>query len=65
MSFITSLLMKSLISFLIKLITAFATEKVFAYTMFSVMKAGAKSTKTTWDDEWVEKMEEAYKKLAK
>lgn len=60
MNFIAQILLKSLTGFLIKMLTAFASEKIFAYTLFSIMKAGAKSTKITWDDEWVARMEEAY-----
>lgn len=65
MSFIINILVKALVSFLIKFVTTFATDKMFSYTLFSLLKAGAKSTKTEWDDEWVARMEETYKTLGK
>lgn len=63
MSFLINLLIKGGTAFLVKLMTAFATEQMFSYTIFALFKAVAKSTKTQEDDAWVEKMEQAYKNL--
>jgi len=63
MNFLINILIKAGTSFLVKLMTAFATEQMFSYTIFRLFKAVAKSTKTEEDDAWVAKMEEAYKNL--
>lgn len=60
MNFIIQLLISSLTSFLVKLLTSFASEKVFAYAMFKILRAGVKSTKTEWDDELLNKIEEHF-----
>lgn len=58
MSFVTSFLISSVLVTLRKL----ATQELFEYLFIATAEAAAKSTKTTWDDEFVDRMREALKK---
>lgn len=60
MSTIISLIGKSMVSFLIKLIMSLSTEKFIAWLFFYVGEQIVKSTKTDQDDVFLAKIKEAY-----
>lgn len=56
-----SILIKSLTSFGIKLFMTLASEKMIEWMFFKIARAIVKSTKTTQDDEWFNKLYTEYK----
>lgn len=60
MGFVIGLVVKGLTAFLTRLLVTLASEQMIAWTFFKVAESVAKSTKTTKDDEWLEKVREVY-----
>lgn len=60
MPFVIGLLVKGLTAFLTRLLVALASEQMIAWAFFKVAESVVKSTKTTKDDEWLEKVREVY-----
>lgn len=56
-----TLFMKGLTVFLTKLLTTVASEKMIEWAFFKIAESVVKSTTTTKDDEWYNKIEELYK----
>lgn len=60
MGFVIGLLVKGLTAFLTRLLVTLASEQMIAWAFFRVAESVVKSTKTTKDDEWLEKVREVY-----
>lgn len=60
MPFVIGLVVKGLTAFLTRLLVALASEQMIAWAFFKVAESVVKSTKTTKDDEWLEKVLEVY-----
>lgn len=60
MPFVTGLVVKGLTAFLTRLLVTLASEQMIAWAFFKVAESVVKSTKTTKDDEWLEKVREVY-----
>jgi dethiobiotin synthetase len=60
MPLITGLVVRGLTAFLTRLLVALASEQMIAWAFFKVAESVVKSTKTTKDDEWLEKVREVY-----
>lgn len=60
MGFVIGLLVKGLTAFLTRLLVTLASEQMIAWAFFKVAESVVKSTKTTKDDEWLEKVREVY-----
>lgn len=56
-----TLFMKGLTVFLTRLLTTVASEKMIEWAFFKIAESVVKSTATTKDDEWYNKIEELYK----
>lgn len=56
----SGLFLKVFRSFLFKLFTSLATEKMISFAFFSVLEGIAKNTNNKTDDEWVAKIKAAY-----
>lgn len=52
------IIFKVLASMLSSYIAKLATKEFFDYVLWEVIEAGVKSTKTTVDDKWAEKIKE-------
>lgn len=60
MGFVIGLVVKGLTAFLTRLLVTLASEQMIAWAFFKVAESAVKSTKTTKDDEWLEKVREVY-----
>ena len=60
MPFIIGLVVKGLTAFLTRLLVTLASEQMIAWAFFKVAESVVKSTRTTKDDEWLEKVREVY-----
>ena len=60
MSMLLGLLTKGVTIFLTKLLTSLASEKMIEWAFFQIAEAVAKSTATTQDDAWLQKIRELY-----
>lgn len=60
MQFVIGLIVKGATAFLTRLLVALASEQMIAWAFFKVAEGVVKSTKTTKDDEWLEKVREVY-----
>ena len=60
MPLITGLVVKGLTAFLTRLLVSLASEQMIAWAFFKVAESVVKSTKTTKDDQWLEKVREVY-----
>ena len=60
MPFVIGLVVKGLTAFLTRLMVTLASEQMIAWAFFKVAESVVKSTKTTKDDEWLEKVREVY-----
>ena len=60
MPFIIGLFTKGVTVFLTKLLTSLASEKMIEWAFFQVAEAVVKSTATTQDDAWLQKIKELY-----
>lgn len=60
MPFIVGLVVKGLTAFLTRLLVSLASEQMIAWAFFKVAESVVRSTKTTKDDEWLEKVREVY-----
>lgn len=60
MPLITGLVVRGLTAFLTRLLVTLASEQMIAWAFFKVAESVVKSTKTTKDDEWLEKVREVY-----
>lgn len=60
MPFVIGLIVKGLTAFLTRLLVTLASEQMIAWAFFKVAESVVKSTKTTKDDEWLEKVREVY-----
>ena len=60
MPFVIGLVVKGLTAFLTRLLVTLASEQMIAWAFFKVAESVVKSTKTTKDDEWLEKVREVY-----
>lgn len=60
MPLITGLVVRGVTAFLTRLLVALASEQMIAWAFFKVAESVVKSTKTTKDDEWLEKVREVY-----
>lgn len=60
MPFVIGLVVKGLTAFLTRLLVTLASEQMIAWAFFRVAESVVKSTKTTKDDEWLEKVREVY-----
>lgn len=60
MPLITGLVVKGLTAFLTRILVTLASEQMIAWAFFKVAESVVKSTKTTKDDEWLEKVREVY-----
>ena len=60
MSFVIGLVVKGLTAFLTRLLVTLASEQMIAWAFFKVAESVVKSTKTTKDDQWLEKVREVY-----
>lgn len=60
MPFVTGLVVKGLTAFLTRLLVTLASEQMIAWAFFKVAESVVKSTKTTKDDQWLEKVREVY-----
>ena len=54
------LLTKSVTIFLTKLLTSLASEKMIEWAFFQIAESVVKSTATTQDDVWLQKIKELY-----
>ena len=54
------LLTKGVTIFLTKLLTSLASEKMIEWAFFQIAETVAKSTATTQDDVWLQKIKELY-----
>jgi len=60
MSFIIGLFTKGVTIFLTKLLTSLASEKMIEWAFFQIAEAVVKSTATSQDDAWLQKIKELY-----
>ena len=60
MPFVIGLVVKGLTAFLTRLLVTLASEQMIAWAFFRVAESVVNSTKTTKDDEWLEKGREVY-----
>lgn len=60
MGFVIGLVVKGLTAFLTRLLVTLASEQMIAWAFFKVAESVVKSTRTTKDDEWLEKVREVY-----
>lgn len=60
MSFIVGLIVKGLTAFLTRLLVSLASEQMIAWVFFKVADVVVRSTATSKDDEWLEKLREVY-----
>lgn len=60
MPFVIGLVVKGLTAFLTRLLVTLASEQMIAWAFFKIAEGVVKSTKTTKDDEWLEKVREVY-----
>ena len=60
MGFVIGLVVKGLTAFLTRLLVTLASEQMIAWAFFRVAESVVKSTKTTKDDQWLEKVREVY-----
>lgn len=60
MPFVIGLVVKGLTAFLTRLLVTLASEQMIAWAFFKVAESVVKSTRTTKDDEWLEKVREVY-----
>lgn len=60
MPLITGLVVRGATAFLTRLLVALASEQMIAWAFFRVAESVVKSTKTTKDDQWLEKVREVY-----
>lgn len=60
MPFIIGLFTKGVTIFLTKLLTSLASEKMIEWAFFQIAEAVAKSTATSQDDTWLQKIKELY-----
>ena len=60
MPFVIGLVVRGLTAFLTRLLVALASEQTIAWAFFKVAESVVKSTKTTKDDQWLEKVREVY-----
>ena len=60
MPFVIGLVVKGLTAFLTRLLVSLASEQMIAWAFFKVAESVVKSTRTTKDDEWLEKVREVY-----
>lgn len=60
MPFVIGLVIKGVTAFLTRLLVTLASEQMIAWAFFKVAEGVVKSTKTTKDDEWLEKVREMY-----
>lgn len=60
MPFVIGLVVKGLTAFLTRLLVTLASEQMIAWAFFKVAESVVKSTKTTKDDAWLEKVREVY-----
>ena len=60
MSMLLGLLTKGVTIFLTKLLTSLASEKMIEWAFFQIAEAVTKSTATTQDDAWLQKIKELY-----
>lgn len=61
LSTILACLGKAVVSFGIKLLESVATEKFIKWAFFRIARSVVECTDTKHDDEWLDKIEEAYK----
>ena len=60
MSMLLDLLTKSVTIFLTKLLTSLASEQMIEWAFFQIAESVVKSTATTQDDVWLQKIKELY-----
>lgn len=60
MGFVIGLVVKGLTAFLTRLLVTLASEQMIAWAFFKVAESVVKSTRTTKDDEWLEKVRDVY-----
>lgn len=60
MPFVIGLVVRGATAFLTRLLVALASEQMIAWAFFKVAESVVKSTKTTKDDEWLEKVRDVY-----
>lgn len=60
MPFVIGLVVRGLTAFLTRLLVSLASEQMIAWAFFKVAESVVKSTKTTKDDQWLEKVREVY-----
>tara|TARA_R110000822_G_scaffold310397_1_gene443040 strand:- start:5142 stop:5339 length:198 start_codon:yes stop_codon:yes gene_type:complete len=65
MGAIGSVLLKALGAIVTKLFAAMATEVLLEWMLFKAAEALVKSTKTPYDDEWLDKFKASYKTISK
>ena len=58
-----TVLLKALGAIVTKLFATMATEALLEWMLFKAADALVKSTKTKYDDEWLEKFKESYKDI--
>lgn len=60
MPFVIGLVVRGLTAFLTRLLVSLASEQMIAWAFFKVAESVVTSTRTTKDDEWLEKVREVY-----
>ena len=60
MPFVIGLVVRGATAFLTRLLVSLASEQMIAWAFFQVAESVVKSTRTTKDDEWLEKVREVY-----
>ena len=60
MSMLLGLLTKGVTIFLTKLLTSLASEQMIEWAFFQIAEAVTKSTATSQDDVWLQKIKELY-----
>ena len=60
MSMLLGLFTKGVTIFLTKLLTSLASEKMIEWAFFQIAEAVTKSTATSKDDAWLQKIKELY-----
>lgn len=60
MPLVIGLVVRGATAFLTRLLVTLASEQMIAWAFFKVAESVVKSTKTTKDDEWLEKVREVY-----
>ena len=60
MPFIIELFTKGVTIFLTKLLTSLASEKMIEWAFFQIAESVTKSTATSQDDAWLQKIKELY-----